>query len=110
MHAFMPFQLNPWLTAVGYSLCYGTILVKMMRVWYIFNHPSVTQKYVSIHVIIHCLCVCCVYVCVCVCVRACVRACVCVCVRACVRACVCVCVISACVISVTGMCSRYIEM
>lgn len=37
----------PWFTAVGYSLCYGTILVKMFRIWYIFNNPTVIKKPVS---------------------------------------------------------------
>ena len=31
-------QLDSWLTAIGYSLCYGTILAKMARVYYIFNN------------------------------------------------------------------------
>ena len=33
------FQINPWLTSLGYSLCYGTIVMKMFRVWIIFNKP-----------------------------------------------------------------------
>ena len=37
-------NLTPWLTAIGYSLCYGTILVKMARVYYIFNNPSAKKK------------------------------------------------------------------
>ncbi len=32
--------LTPWLTAIGYSLCYGTIVVKMVRVHYIFSNPK----------------------------------------------------------------------
>ena len=32
--------LTPWLIAIGYSLCYGTVVVKMWRVAYIFNNPS----------------------------------------------------------------------
>ncbi|CAI8049960.1 Gamma-aminobutyric acid type B receptor subunit 2, partial [Geodia barretti] len=32
-------NFNPWLTSLGYSLCYGTILIKMIRVWLIFNKP-----------------------------------------------------------------------
>ena len=36
-------NLTPWLTAIGYSLCYGTIVVKMTRVHYIFNSPSQTK-------------------------------------------------------------------
>ena len=37
-------NLTPWLTAIGYSLCYGTILAKMARVYYIFNNPSTYKK------------------------------------------------------------------
>ena len=37
-------NLTPWLTAIGYSLCYGTILAKMARVYYIFNNPSPNKK------------------------------------------------------------------
>ena len=37
-------NLTPWLTAIGYSLCYGTILVKMARVYYIFNNPTANKK------------------------------------------------------------------
>ena len=37
-------NLTPWLTAIGYSLCYGTILAKMARVYYIFNNPSANKK------------------------------------------------------------------
>ncbi len=40
-------NLNPWLTAIGYSLCYGTILAKMARVYHIFNNPSPNRKKVS---------------------------------------------------------------
>jgi gamma-aminobutyric acid type B receptor len=29
---------NPWLVSVGYSLCYGTMIIKMIRVWVIFNN------------------------------------------------------------------------
>jgi gamma-aminobutyric acid type B receptor len=38
---------TPWFTAVGYSLCYGTILVKMFRTWYIFNNPIANKKQVQ---------------------------------------------------------------
>ena len=31
--------LTPWFISIGYSLCYGTIVVKMFRTWYIFNDP-----------------------------------------------------------------------
>ena len=37
----------PWFTAVGYSLCCGTMLVKMCRIWYIFNNPVRKKKPVS---------------------------------------------------------------
>jgi gamma-aminobutyric acid type B receptor len=37
---------TPWFTAIGYSLCYGTILVKMFRTWYIFNNPIANKKQV----------------------------------------------------------------
>lgn len=37
-------NLTPWLTAIGYSLCFGTILVKMARVYYIFNDPCTHKK------------------------------------------------------------------
>ena len=35
---------TPWLTAIGYSLCYGTILAKMARVYYIFNNSYAKKK------------------------------------------------------------------
>ena len=38
--------MTPWFTAIGYSLCYGTILVKMFRTWYIFNKPAMKKKQV----------------------------------------------------------------
>ena len=37
-------NLTPWLTAIGYSLCYGTILAKMARVYYIFSNPTTRKK------------------------------------------------------------------
>ena len=37
-------NLTPWLTALGYSLCYGTILAKMARVYYIFTNQSMKKK------------------------------------------------------------------
>ena len=37
-------NLTPWLTSIGYSLCYGTILAKMARVYYIFNNPTANKK------------------------------------------------------------------
>ena len=37
-------NVNPWFTSIGYSLCYGTILVKMFRVYYIYSNPSPRKK------------------------------------------------------------------
>ena len=39
-------NITPWLTAIGYSLCFGTIITKMFRLYYIFNNPS-AKKIVS---------------------------------------------------------------
>lgn len=41
-------NLRVWLTGFGLSLCYGTILVKMWRVYYIFSNPS-AQKKANLH-------------------------------------------------------------
>lgn len=43
-------QFDSWLTAIGYSLCYGTIIAKMCRVYYIFRNPSLKKKVSLIHV------------------------------------------------------------
>ena len=40
-------NITPWLTALGYSFCYGTILAKMVRVYYIFDKPTPQQKMVG---------------------------------------------------------------
>ncbi len=37
-------QLTPWLTSLGYSLCFGTMLVKMARVYYIFDQLKDLKK------------------------------------------------------------------
>ena len=37
-------NLTSWLTALGYSFCYGTILAKMVRVYYIFDNPTPKKK------------------------------------------------------------------
>ena len=42
-------QINPWLISLGYSFCYGTIIIKMIRVWVIFNNPM-QMKTVSIDI------------------------------------------------------------
>ena len=39
-------QITHWLSALGYSLCYGTILAKMFRVYIIFNNPNPKTKLV----------------------------------------------------------------
>ena len=36
--SYLILQLTPWLTAIGYSLCYGTIIVKMFRIFYIIHN------------------------------------------------------------------------
>nr|CAA76688.1 metabotropic glutamate GABA-like receptor [Geodia cydonium] len=41
-------NINPWLTSLGYSLCYGTILAKTIRIWFIFNKPRVPSVTKSI--------------------------------------------------------------
>lgn len=33
-------HMTPWFTAIGYSLCYGTVVAKMVRVHFIFNNPT----------------------------------------------------------------------
>ena len=45
---------TPWFTAVGYSLCYGTILVKMFRTWYIFSNPLAKKKQVWVYTWLEC--------------------------------------------------------
>ena len=40
-------NLTPWLTALGYSFCYGTILAKMVRVYYIFDKPTPQKRKVG---------------------------------------------------------------
>ena len=37
-------NITSWLIALGYSLCYGTILAKMVRVYYIFDNPTSLRK------------------------------------------------------------------
>ena len=37
-------NITAWLTAIGYSLCYGTIVAKMVRVYCIFNNPKPKTK------------------------------------------------------------------
>ena len=40
-------NLTPWLTALGYSFCYGTVFVKMVRVYFIFDKPTLQKKKVG---------------------------------------------------------------
>ena len=40
-------NITPWLTALGYSFCYGTILAKMVRVYYIFDKPTPQKRKVG---------------------------------------------------------------
>ena len=40
-------NVTSWLTALGYSLCYGTILAKMWRVYYIFDNPNPSKMRVN---------------------------------------------------------------
>ena len=37
-----------WLTSIGYSLCYGTIICKMIRIHYIFRNPVPQPRTVSV--------------------------------------------------------------
>ena len=46
-------NLNAWLIASGYSLCYGTMLTKMARVYYIFNNPTPKKKVHEISASLH---------------------------------------------------------
>lgn len=39
-------QITPWLTSLGYSLCFGIIMAKMFRVFYIFANPTLQKKIV----------------------------------------------------------------
>ena len=43
---FPLFQFSALLAAIGYSLCYGTIVAKMFRIYYIFRNPT-AKKIVS---------------------------------------------------------------
>ena len=33
------FKVQPWTLSLGFSFCYGTIIMKMFRVYYIINNP-----------------------------------------------------------------------
>ena len=45
--------MTAWLTAIGYSLCYGTIITKMFRVFYIFRNPTMKKRVVSYSELVH---------------------------------------------------------
>lgn len=34
-------QFRAWAQTLGYFLCFGTIVAKMWRVYFIFNHPQI---------------------------------------------------------------------
>ena len=46
-------QITVLLTSFGYSLCFGTIMAKMMRIYYIFNNP-LNQKSSVLVGTLHC--------------------------------------------------------
>ena len=51
-------QVRAWLQPGGYLLCFGTIMLKMWRVYYIFHNPSAKKKrkvYTHVHVDV-CVC------------------------------------------------------
>ena len=52
----MYLQLYPWLTSLGLSLCFGTIMAKMVRVFYIFNNPSMRKKHVCAYEVLSKFC------------------------------------------------------
>lgn len=37
-------KVTTWLTGIGYTLCFGTILAKLIRVWFIFNNPKPNER------------------------------------------------------------------
>ena len=39
------FKTTPWTVALGFSLSYGTIIMKMFRVYYIVNNPLPNKVY-----------------------------------------------------------------
>ena len=39
-------QITPWLTSIGFSLCFGTIMAKMGRVFCIVHSSTSLKKYV----------------------------------------------------------------
>ena len=42
-------NITLWLAPIGYSLCFGPILAKMMRVYYIFGNPTNRKNVVSFY-------------------------------------------------------------
>ena len=47
---FLYTQLRVWLFVVGHALCFGSVLLKMWRIYYIFHHPT-AKKIVGLLVI-----------------------------------------------------------
>ena len=41
-------KITTWFKGIGYTLCFGTILAKLIRVWFIFNDPKPNEKTVSV--------------------------------------------------------------
>ena len=52
-------QTGPRVFALGYSLCFGTVLAKTWRIYYIFAHPTLVKKKASAAYVItflyHCI-------------------------------------------------------
>lgn len=48
-HLFLS-KTQPWTISLGFSLCYGTVIMKMFRVYYIVHNPSPNK--------VHMTCVC----------------------------------------------------
>ena len=47
-------NITTWLTVIAYTLCFGTIMAKMCRVWLIFRKPSPNKRMVTgnVHVLL----------------------------------------------------------
>ena len=53
MSHYLYTQLREWLFVVGYALCFGSVLAKMWRIYYIFQNPT-AKKNVGLLVIYQC--------------------------------------------------------
>ena len=40
-------KIQPWTISLGFSLCYGTVIMKMFRVYYIVHNPSPNKVHKS---------------------------------------------------------------